>query len=145
MSKKKKSRFWAGTLSLIFPGIGQFYNGSWIKGLIILGLIGLSFFMMLKPFLSIIEPFGSLDNMVDAVFSMLTTSTQIKLDIDLSVQDIIMNFSIWSGVFFAIYIYSVIDAISTAAKLQKQQTDQRFEEEVMREFALSQIKKEKEV
>ena len=45
--RKKKSRFWAGSLSLFFPGLGQFYNGSWKKGLLILIVCAVPMYMIL--------------------------------------------------------------------------------------------------
>ena len=31
-----QSPFWAGVFSLFVPGLGQFYNGDWLKGVLIL-------------------------------------------------------------------------------------------------------------
>ncbi len=134
MKKKKKSGFWAGTLSLIFPGAGQYYNGSWIKGTIIIGVVLLSIYMMSLPLFPIINSFGSLDGLVDHVFSSLVNEGVLQINIEVNVQRIMCNFAIWTVVFFAAYVYSVIDAIAVAGKKNRENIEEKFEKEIMDEF-----------
>jgi len=36
VNRHTQSPFWAGVFSLFVPGLGQFYNGDWLKGALIL-------------------------------------------------------------------------------------------------------------
>lgn len=94
----------AFVLSGVAPGLGQIYNGERVKGLIILGVF---FFSVL--ILAVSPDTGNLLRNVGAWINPSATSMKPP-----PVGSLVI---IFSGVLTFLYIYGVIDAVITSAKL----------------------------
>ena len=107
----QKSPLLAGTMSLIIPGLGQFYNDQFLKGLIHLSITisGVALYIAAEE-----------DDLSDfPVFTKTQRGGYIKYEtIDVDEDNYLKLISF--GLAIGIHLYSTVDAVLTAKRINKQ-------------------------
>ena len=111
--KKKKSKFYAVTLSLICPGLGHLYLGRWLKGLLFIAVALISLWGMSEP-VRIAWEFYS------AVFSDPSVLLNGKgLDVDLNMLSVLRRVFLWGVLFTLVFFWALVESFLIARKSQK--------------------------
>ncbi len=100
-----KSPLLAGSLSLILPGAGQFYNGHTGKGIGVLGAAGVALFLIVD---------GSVDTAESVVFY------------DDNLDDGLGQVALGSIILAGAYAYSVVDAVKSANSINREAEHSQF-------------------